>query len=47
MPAVIWKMLMISEPTFRKLNAPHLVKQVRVCVEYADGIEVVRKEAAA
>jgi hypothetical protein len=45
--AVIWKMLMIAEQRFRRLNAPELLKQVYLGVQYQDGIEVSRKEVAA
>jgi hypothetical protein len=45
--AVIWKMLMVAQQKFRRLNAPELLKQVYLGVEYEDGIEVTRKEVAA
>jgi putative transposase len=45
--AVIWKMLMVAEQRFRRLNAPELLKQVYLGVQYQDGIEVSRKEVAA
>jgi transposase-like protein len=35
--AVIWKMLMVAQQKFRRLNAPELLKQVYLGVQYADG----------
>ena len=45
--AVIWKMLLIAETKFRRLNAPELLKKVYEGVEHKDGIETIREEAAA
>ena len=45
--AVIWKMLLIAETRFRRLNAPVLMKRVYEGVEYKDGLEATREEAAA
>ncbi len=45
--AVIWKMLMIAETRFRRLNAPELLKRVYLGAEYEDGIELARKRVAA
>lgn len=45
--AVIWKMLMVAQQKLRRLNAPELLKQVYLGVEYEDGIEITRKELAA
>lgn len=45
--AVIWKMLMIAQKKFRRLNAPELLAKVYAGVQYKDGIEVTREEAAA
>jgi len=45
--AVIWKMLMVAQTRFRRLNAPELLAKVHAGVRYEDGIEVTRKEAAA
>ena len=45
--AVIWKMLMVAQQKFRRLNAPELLKQVYLGVEYEDGIQSTRKEVAA
>jgi len=45
--AVIWKMLMIAEARFRRLNAPELLAKVYTGVRYEDGIEVTEKGIAA
>lgn len=36
--AVIWKLLLIAESRFRRLNAPHLLPEVFAGAIYADGI---------
>ena len=45
--AVIWKMLLIAEKRFRKLNAPELLKEVYEGVEFVDGVAVTKKKEAA
>jgi putative transposase len=45
--AVIWKMLLIAEKRFRKLNAPELLKEVYEGVEFVDGVAVAKKREAA
>ena len=45
--AVIWKMLLVAEKRFRRLNAPELLKEVYEGVEFVDGVAVAKKEAAA
>lgn len=35
--AMIWKLLMVAEKTFRKLNAPHLLLHVMAGLRYEDG----------
>jgi len=35
--ALIWKVLMVVEKRFRKLNAPHLLSEVYEGIEYRDG----------
>jgi putative transposase len=45
--AVIWKMLLIAEKRFRKLNAPELLKEVYEGVEFVDGVAVTKKREAA
>lgn len=41
--ALIWKMLLVVEQNFRKLNAPHLLADVHAGIEYHDGIPAVTK----
>jgi len=38
--AVIWKMLLLAEGRFRRLNAPERMKQVFLGVQFKDGVEV-------
>ncbi len=38
--ALIWKILMVAEKRFRKLNAPNLMKEVYEGRKYKDGIRV-------
>jgi len=38
--AVIWKMLLVAEQRFRRLNAPHLVAKVCHGATYLDGVRV-------
>jgi putative transposase len=38
--AVIWKMLLLAEQKFHRLNAPERMKQVFLGVQFRDGIEV-------
>jgi putative transposase len=45
--AVIWKMLMVAQKKFRRLNAPELLAKVYAGVEYNDGIEATREGVAA
>jgi len=45
--AVIWKMLLIAEQRFRKLDAPEKMKQVYLGVAFQDGEEVKREEVLA
>lgn len=40
--AMIWKLLMVAEQTFRKLNAPHLLAHVMAGMQYEDGMLVQR-----
>lgn len=49
--AIIWRLLLIAEQRFRKLNAPELCRDVFRGVRYTDGVEVpevptIRKAAA-
>ncbi|MDW8069820.1 MAG: transposase, partial [Anaerolineae bacterium] len=45
--AVIWKMLMVAQQRSCRLNAPELLAKVYAGVNYQDGIEVPKQEAAA
>ena len=45
--AVIWKMLMIVEQRFRRLNAPELMKAVYIGEKYKDGAEIQNAEEIA
>ena len=47
--AVIWKMLMVAQQRFRRLNAPELMKEVYHGVRYVNGVRVKERawEAAA
>jgi transposase-like protein len=45
--ALIWKLLCVAEKTFRKLNAPELLKDVAAGRKYVNGIAVHPKRAAA
>lgn len=45
--ALIWKLLCVAEKTFRKLNAPELLKEVVAGTRYVNGIAVHSKRAAA
>ena len=38
--AVIWKMLLVAETKFRKLNGPELLHDVWEGAEYRDGVRV-------
>jgi putative transposase len=44
--AVIWKMLLVAEQRFRRLNAPHLLAKVYAGVRYVDGVEAPQEVAA-
>ncbi|MGH7625560.1 MAG: IS256 family transposase [Gemmatimonadaceae bacterium] len=39
--ALIWKMLLVVQENFRKLNAPHLLADVYAGVEYHDGVRAL------
>jgi len=40
--ALIWKVLMVAESRFRRLQAPELVAEVAEGAKYVDGIRVTR-----
>ena len=43
---MIWKMLLVAERRFRRLNTPHLLAKVYAGVRYVDGIEAPKEVAA-
>ena len=45
--AVIWKMLLVVEQRFRRLNAPELMKDVYNGEKYEDGVAIQTTEEAA
>ena len=45
--AVIWKMLLVAEQKFRRLDAPERMRQVSLGVRFQDGLEVKREEVLA
>ena len=38
--AVIWKMLLVAETKFRKLNAPELLQDAWEGAQYRDGVRI-------
>ena len=42
--AVIWKMLLVAETKFRKLNAPELIHDVWEGAEYRDEVRIEDQE---
>lgn len=44
--AVIWKMLLIVEKRFRRLNAPELLRDVYIGARYMDGLRMSAEEVA-
>jgi hypothetical protein len=45
--AVLWKLLLVAERRFRRLNSPELLKEVFAGVQYVDGVRACNDEAAA
>ena len=45
--AVIWKMLLLAEQRFRRLDAPEQMKQVFLGVQFRDGVEARTEEVLA
>jgi len=45
--AVLWKLLLVAERRFRRLNSPELLKEVFAGVQYVDGVRARSEEAAA
>jgi len=44
---LIWKVLMVTEKRFRKLNAPHLLSEVYESIKYQDGIRLSNENGRA
>jgi transposase-like protein len=44
--AVIWKMMLVAQKRFRKLNAPELLQEVYRGVEFVDGVAIGKKREA-
>ncbi|MBF0467193.1 MAG: IS256 family transposase, partial [Nitrospirae bacterium] len=44
--ALIWKVLLVVEKRFRKLNAPHILRDVYEGVKFVDGEKVSEEKAA-
>jgi putative transposase len=42
--AVIWKLLLVAEKNFRRLNAPELLKEVYLGATYVDGVRASKRE---
>jgi hypothetical protein len=38
--AVIWKMLLVSQQRFRRLNAPELIQEAHDLAQYVNGLRV-------
>ncbi len=38
--ALIWRLLLVVQQNFRKLNAPHLCAEVLAGVQYQDGVQI-------
>ncbi|MBV8199856.1 MAG: IS256 family transposase [Acidobacteria bacterium] len=45
--AVLWKLLLVAERRFRRLNSPELLKEVFAGVQFVDGVRMRIEEAAA
>jgi transposase-like protein len=39
--ALVWRLLLVAERTFRRLDAPHLLPEVALGARYRDGVRVV------
>jgi putative transposase len=44
--AVVWKMLLLAERSFRRLNAPDLLREVYLGAKYVDGIKPKKQEGS-
>ena len=45
--ALIWKILLVAEKKFRRLNSPELLQKVYQGTEFIDGVEIIRRKRAA
>lgn len=45
--ALIWKILLVAEKKFRRLNSPELLEKVFQGTEFIDGMEAIRRKRAA
>jgi transposase-like protein len=45
--AMIWKLLLVAQKTFRRLNAPHLLAAVAAGAKYVDGVAVTAQHGRA
>ena len=45
--ALIWKILLVAEKKFRRLNSPELLEKVYQGTEFIDGVEIIRRKRAA
>jgi putative transposase len=45
--AIIWKMMLVAEKRFRRLDAPELLKDVYLGAEFTDGVAIRKKKEAA
>jgi len=45
--AVIWKMMLVSEKRFRRLDSPELLKEVYEGVGFADGVAIKKRKGIA
>jgi putative transposase len=44
--ALIWRVLLVAEKTFRRLDSPELLAEVAEGATYEDGVRVLREELA-
>ena len=42
--AIIWKLLLVAEKSFRRLNAPELLREVYLGVPFVDGVRRTKQE---
>jgi hypothetical protein len=42
--AAIWKLLMVAEKTFRRLNAPELMRELYLGAVFVDGVRRMKNE---